>query len=152
MKPPSDKVSFFGIFSFFFRLSWTAFGGPLAYISMMEDDCVEKRRWLSKDEFAEMLGITKMPDFRRHAIEELTLVDEYFAWIIPDGLHYVGTLYPGNQVLGISHTEQFSDGLFTMRKFCKTLVEESEYRHALLQCELSEHVVLREINAEGEER
>ncbi len=32
----------------------------MAYISMMEDDCVEKRRWLSKEEFAEMLGITNM--------------------------------------------------------------------------------------------
>ena len=32
----------------------------MAYIAMMEDDCVEKRRWLSKEEFAEMLGITNM--------------------------------------------------------------------------------------------
>ena len=48
------------LFSYFFRLSWTAFGGSLAYISMMMDDCVEKRKWLSKDEFTEMLGITNM--------------------------------------------------------------------------------------------
>ena len=27
---------------------------------MMMDDCVEKTRWLSKDEFTEMLGITNM--------------------------------------------------------------------------------------------
>lgn len=59
-KTPANNVSLFGLFSYFFRLSWTAFGGPLAYISMMEDDCVEKRKWLSKDEFAEMLGITNM--------------------------------------------------------------------------------------------
>jgi len=48
------------LFLYFFRLSWTAFGGPLAYMAMMEDDCVEKRRWLSKEEFTEMLGITNM--------------------------------------------------------------------------------------------
>jgi len=48
------------IFLYFFRLSWAAFGGPLAYISMMEDDCVERRKWLSKEEFAEMLGVTNM--------------------------------------------------------------------------------------------
>ncbi|OGD53151.1 hypothetical protein A3K80_04425 [Candidatus Bathyarchaeota archaeon RBG_13_38_9] len=47
-------------FRYFFRLSWTAFGGPLAYISMMADDCVEKKKWLSKDEFTEMLGFTNM--------------------------------------------------------------------------------------------
>jgi len=48
------------LFSYFFRLSWTAFGGPLAYIAMMADDCVEKRKWLSMSEFTEMLGITNM--------------------------------------------------------------------------------------------
>ncbi|MBS7627198.1 chromate transporter, partial [Candidatus Bathyarchaeota archaeon] len=41
-------------------MSWTAFGGPLAYISMMENDCVERRKWLGKDEFTEMMGITNM--------------------------------------------------------------------------------------------
>ncbi len=55
-----DRRSLFEVASYFFRLSWTAFGGPLAYIAMMEDDCVEKRKWRSKEEFAEMLGITNM--------------------------------------------------------------------------------------------
>ena len=57
---PTKKVSLFTLFSYFFKMSWTAFGGPLAYISMMEDDCVEKRKWLDKEEFTEMLGITNM--------------------------------------------------------------------------------------------
>lgn len=56
----SKNVSLLELFLYFFRLSWTAFGGPLAYISMMEDDCVEKRGWLSKEEFTEMVGITNM--------------------------------------------------------------------------------------------
>jgi chromate transporter len=60
MKAPSDNVSLLGLFSYFFKLSCTAFGGPLAYITMMQDDCVEKRKWLSKEEFTEMLGITNM--------------------------------------------------------------------------------------------
>jgi len=60
MKTSADNVSLFGLFLYFFRLSWTAFGGPLAYISMMEDDCVEKKKWLTKDEFTEMLGITNI--------------------------------------------------------------------------------------------
>ncbi|MGB9728032.1 MAG: chromate efflux transporter [Nitrososphaeria archaeon] len=54
------SVSLLELFLYFFRLSWTAFGGPLAYISMMEDDCVEKRKWLSKEEFTEMVGVTNM--------------------------------------------------------------------------------------------
>jgi chromate transporter len=59
-KLPPKNAMYFDLFYYFFRLSWTAFGGPFAYISMMEDDCVEKKRWLSKDEFVEMLGITNM--------------------------------------------------------------------------------------------
>ncbi|MEM3573895.1 MAG: chromate efflux transporter [Nitrososphaeria archaeon] len=60
MLSSSRNVSLLELFTYFFRLSCTAFGGPLAYISMMEDDCVEKRKWISKEEFAEMLGITNM--------------------------------------------------------------------------------------------
>jgi len=59
-KSGAQHGSLWKLFTYFFRLSWTGFGGPLAYIAMMEDDCVEKRRWLGKEEFAEMLGITNM--------------------------------------------------------------------------------------------
>lgn len=55
-----QRKTLLDLFLYFFRLSWTAFGGPLAYIAMMEDDCVEKKKWLSKEEFTEMLGITNM--------------------------------------------------------------------------------------------
>ncbi|MCX8189204.1 MAG: chromate efflux transporter [Nitrososphaeria archaeon] len=60
MSVSSKNVSLLELFTYFFRLSCTAFGGPLAYISMMEDDCVEKRKWIGKEEFTEMLGITNM--------------------------------------------------------------------------------------------
>jgi chromate transport protein ChrA len=56
----SERVSALTLFSYFFRLSCTALGGPLAYISMMEDECVERKQWLSRDEFTEMLGVTNM--------------------------------------------------------------------------------------------
>jgi len=60
MRTSVDRSALLSLFLYFFRLSWTAFGGPLAYISMMEDDCVEKKKWLTKDEFTEMLGITNI--------------------------------------------------------------------------------------------
>lgn len=56
----SGRVSTLTLFSYFFKLSCTAFGGPMAYISMMEDECVERRKWVSRDEFTEMLGVTNM--------------------------------------------------------------------------------------------
>ncbi len=44
----------------FLRLGFTAFGGPAAHIAMMEDECVRRRRWLSRDEFLDLLGATNL--------------------------------------------------------------------------------------------
>ncbi|RJS22541.1 chromate transporter [Corallococcus sp. H22C18031201] len=40
----------------FLRLGTTAFGGPAAHIAMMEDEVVRRRRWLSREEFVDLLG------------------------------------------------------------------------------------------------
>ena len=44
----------------FLRLGITAFGGPAAHIAMMEDEVVRRRRWLSHEEFLDMLGATNL--------------------------------------------------------------------------------------------
>ncbi len=44
----------------FLRLGSTAFGGPAAHISMMEEEVVRRRRWLSREEFLDMLGATNL--------------------------------------------------------------------------------------------
>jgi chromate transporter len=44
----------------FLRLGATAFGGPAAHIAMMEDEVVRRRRWLTHDEFLDLLGITNL--------------------------------------------------------------------------------------------
>ncbi|MFZ5469129.1 MAG: chromate efflux transporter [Myxococcota bacterium] len=44
----------------FLRLGATAFGGPAAHIAMMEDEVVERRRWLSKEEFLDLVGATNL--------------------------------------------------------------------------------------------
>ncbi|MBJ6759864.1 chromate efflux transporter [Myxococcaceae bacterium JPH2] len=40
----------------YLRLGTTAFGGPAAHIAMMEDEVVRRRRWLSREEFVDLLG------------------------------------------------------------------------------------------------
>lgn len=55
-----DNPGLVGLFHYFFKLAWIGFGGPLAHISMMQQDAVEKKRWLSREEFAEILGMTNM--------------------------------------------------------------------------------------------
>ena len=42
------------------RLGLTAFGGPAAHIAMLREQVVVRRRWMSDDEFADLLGATNL--------------------------------------------------------------------------------------------
>lgn len=46
--------------SLFLRLGATAFGGPAAHIAMMRDEVVRRRRWLSDEQFLDLLGATNL--------------------------------------------------------------------------------------------
>ena len=42
------------------RLGITAFGGPAAHIAMMHDEAVKRRKWLSDQEFLDLVGATNL--------------------------------------------------------------------------------------------
>lgn len=44
----------------FFKLGATAFGGPAAHIAMMEEEFVQKRKWLDKAHFLDLLSATNL--------------------------------------------------------------------------------------------
>jgi chromate transporter len=44
----------------FLRLGTTAFGGPAAHVAMMEDEVVRRRKWMSRDEFLDLLGAANL--------------------------------------------------------------------------------------------
>ena len=44
----------------FLRLSLTAFGGPAAHIALMEEECVRRRQWLTREEFLDVLGAANL--------------------------------------------------------------------------------------------
>lgn len=46
--------------SLFLRLGTTAFGGPAAHIAMMHDEVVTRRRWVSEEEYLDLLGATNL--------------------------------------------------------------------------------------------
>ncbi len=44
----------------FLKLGTTAFGGPAAHIAMMEEEVVRRRKWLTPEEFLDLLGATNL--------------------------------------------------------------------------------------------
>lgn len=44
----------------FLKLGATSFGGPAAHISLMEDEFVQRRQWLSRPEFMNLIAMTNL--------------------------------------------------------------------------------------------
>lgn len=44
----------------FLRLGFTAFGGPAAHIAMMHDEVVTRHKWMTEQEFLDLLGATNL--------------------------------------------------------------------------------------------
>jgi chromate transporter len=44
----------------FFKLGCFAFGGPAAHIAMMEEEVVNKRKWMSKQHYLDLIGATNL--------------------------------------------------------------------------------------------
>ena len=44
----------------FLRLGFTAFGGPAAHIAIMRDEVVVRRKWLTDEEFLDLVGATNL--------------------------------------------------------------------------------------------
>jgi chromate transporter len=57
---PSPRVSLGELARLFLRLGITSFGGPAAHIALMEEEVVRRRRWLTHDEFLDLLGAVNL--------------------------------------------------------------------------------------------
>ncbi|MCG8462818.1 MAG: chromate transporter, partial [Holophagales bacterium] len=58
-EPPSSR-HWRQIFTLFGRMGFTAFGGPAAHVAMFESEIVERRRWVSRQHFLDLLGATQL--------------------------------------------------------------------------------------------
>lgn len=55
-----EKNSVWEVVKVFFKMGLFAFGGPAAHIAMMEDELIEKRKWISKQHFLDLVGATNL--------------------------------------------------------------------------------------------
>ncbi len=46
--------------AFFFQLGWIAFGGPAAHIALMRREVVIRRKWLTEQQFLDLLGASNL--------------------------------------------------------------------------------------------
>jgi chromate transporter len=61
MEAPASRRRALGeLARLFLKLGATAFGGPAAHIAMMEDEVVVRRRWLTREQFLDLLGATNL--------------------------------------------------------------------------------------------
>jgi chromate transporter len=58
--PQSDSAALRTLASVFFRLGVIGFGGPAAHIAMMEEETVTRRKWLTHEQFLDLLGATNL--------------------------------------------------------------------------------------------
>jgi chromate transporter len=56
MSRPTQPSRLLEVAAFFLRLGATAFGGPAAHLSIMQHELVEKRAWLTRQRFLDLVG------------------------------------------------------------------------------------------------
>ena len=56
----SQKKKLKEIASVFFKLGSIGFGGPAAHIAMMEEEVVNKRKWMTQEHFLDLVGATNL--------------------------------------------------------------------------------------------
>lgn len=79
------------IASSFLKLGFTAFGGPAAAYAMMRQEFVERRKWLSENQYFEFLGLANLIP-GPNATELAMLIGHYYAeWggLIVAGISYI---------------------------------------------------------------
>lgn len=58
--PQTEKQRLLEVFLLFVRFGFTAFGGPAAHIAMFHDEVVERRKWITHQQFLDLLGATNL--------------------------------------------------------------------------------------------
>jgi chromate transporter len=56
----TDRSPLVQVGMLFLRLGATAFGGPAAHIALIERECVQRRAWMTRQQFLDVLGVANL--------------------------------------------------------------------------------------------
>ena len=56
----SNREKLIDLAKLFLKLGTISFGGPAAHIAMMEDEVVQKRKWMTENHFLDLIGATNL--------------------------------------------------------------------------------------------
>lgn len=59
-QPPRRRASLGEMARVFLKLGFIGFGGPLAHIALIQEECVEKRNWMNKSELLQGLAFSQI--------------------------------------------------------------------------------------------
>src|SRR5580765_4280661 len=59
-QPNHSNYSIRDLVSYFLKLGTTGFGGPVALVGYMHRDLVEKRKWISEEDYKEGLALAQL--------------------------------------------------------------------------------------------
>ena len=57
---PARYANLLEVIALFLKLGVTAFGGPAAHVAIMHDEVVKRRKWVSEQQFIDLLGATNL--------------------------------------------------------------------------------------------
>jgi chromate transporter len=60
LSPFAQRRALREVGALFFRLGWIAFGGPAAHIALMRREVVIRRKWLTEQQFLDLLGASNL--------------------------------------------------------------------------------------------
>lgn len=60
LSPDQRSLRLSELASVFFRLGTVAFGGPAAHVAMIDDEVVRRRRWMSRENLLDLIGVTNL--------------------------------------------------------------------------------------------
>src|SRR5229473_8626354 len=78
-RPTPQRPSFAEALRFWFKLGWISFGGTAAHIAIMQDELVEKKRWISNGMFLHALSHCMLLPGRKHNSSRSTSAGNFMA-------------------------------------------------------------------------